>query len=381
MTIQHAERRELNPLLLPLFGSPEMLEMKTWKWVGNDRQSITSSTTRFHLNYAFREIFKSRLEREPITIVFGTWEYVGEGLPSSALTLAKDEMPMHSGPRFVDTFSIRQPDGKDTYLRRLLRQFDKKMISFWWDSTTPLWIENGQENPIAELAIGGMNPSRFVAGTEMRLQLRFPTTTPWHWDLQTDTTVRIGYRDINWDQFIQLGLDTESSIPTTIYDAITKPLRDEMRYAVGLLKGMPQDTNKQIMKYLDFTKPIDEFDCKDGPKLLPLRIGELTIPPSMMYQQISPDKCKMTLVRNDDQAAQNVLIVGIDIIRHFYLSLIFDNWNSPTIQFATRVEGEAPAPPTGPPAQRASPTEPPCQSSLPPACITQNPSTKCCVIS
>ena len=356
MTTQETEQPDQKLILLPLFGKPHYLYMKSWYWEGNDRQSITSKDSFFQVSIPADEIKQGWSERDPRTIVFGSWKYVegGDGRPSSALKIAGDETTVHFGDLSYAKFSVRVGEQYDTYLGRLLRQFDKKMISFWWDSKNTHWKYQGPENPIAELAIGGMNPSRFVAGTEMRLQLRFPITSPWYWEPMRSTSVRVGNRDLNWNKKIAFEFVEESNIPTTIYDAITKPLRDEMRYAVGLLKGMPQDINKQIMKYLDFTKPIDEFDCKDGPKLLPLRIGELTISTSMMYQQISPDKCKMTLMRNDDQAQQSEITIGIDLIRHFYFSIIYDSANRDILQFATRVEGDVPLPPMQPPTATSS---------------------------
>ena len=370
MTTQETEQRDQKPLLLPLLGNPEALLLKRWYWVGNNHRSIKSKFYGIALSFQYNEIRKCSYTRN---VVFGTWDYVNAGAesPSSALTISKDRNQQNFAAYDESPFSIRQPNGKDTFLQRLLHQFDNKMISFWWDSTTPLWIENEQENTIAELAIGGMNPSRFVAGTEMSVQLRFPTTRPWYWDLQTGTTVYIGKKNMNWNKIIQLGLEIESSIPMVIYDAITKHLRDEMRYTVGFMKGMPQDTNMRIMQYLDLNEHISRFDCKDAKKLLPLHIGELTIPPSMMYKRISPDKCQITLRKNDNQADQDVLTIGIDLIRLFYMSLVYDNWNAPIVQFATRVEGNPPPPPTGPP----------CERSQLPACITRTPSAKCCVIS
>ena len=371
MTTQHAERRDPNPLILPLFGSPETLQMKAWYWKGKDMQSITSANVVLHFTDALSEIWADGYQPYTKTIVFGSWKYANadDGLPLPTLTFKKDEVTTYSESRTFSRIRVRQGDLYDTFLRRLLRQFDKKMISIWWDSIAPFGDYRGPQTPIAELAIGGMNPSRFVAGTEMRLQLLFPATTPCYWDLQMGTTVLVGNIDMNWNNNIQFAFDSKGSIPMVLYDAITKPLRDEMAYTVGLMKGMPQDTNKRIMQYLDFNEPIFEFDCKDGPKLLPLRIGELTIKPSMMYKQISAGKCKMTMRRNDIRGGQNVLLIGIDLIRRFYFSVIYDNWNSPTIQFATRVEGEAPAPPTGPL----------CESSRSHESITQTFSSYCII--
>ena len=356
MTTQETEQRDLNPLILPLFGSPETLIMKTWHWVGNDQRSITLKPSFFQVNYALKEIWKGSYEQEIRNVVFGSWKYVNAGSesPSSALTFETNEMTKHSASRSSDEFAIRQFDGYDTFLRRLLRQFDKKMISFWWDSTTPLRMNQGPQKTIAELAIGGVNPSRFVAGTEMNIRLTFQTASTSYWETIIGTTVRVGNRDINWDKRIDFALKIESIIPMVVYDAITKPLRDEMRYTVGLMKGYGRNINGGIMQYHDFNEPIFEFDCKDGPKLLPLRIGELTIPPRAMYEQTSPDKCKMTLHRNDDRAGQSKITIGIDIIRHFYVSIIYDNWTSPTLQFATRVEGQSPPPPMGPPLSASS---------------------------
>ena len=367
MTTQETEQRDLNPLILPLFGNPQSLEMNTWYWQGNDRRSITASISSVQLSYESNDIIRDTSNKYTKTIVFGSWKFANadSGRPSSAVTLAKDELANNF------EFSIRQGNENDTFLKRLLRQFNKKMISIWWDSTTPSWKYRGPHTPIAELAIGGMNPSRFVAGTEMRLQLLFTATTPWYWDLQMGTTVLVGNIDMNWNKIIQLSLHSKSDIPMVIYDAITKPLRDEMAYTVGLMKGLPKEVIQNINQYEKVNKPIFLFDCKDAPKLLPLRIGQLTIPPSMMYNQISAEKCKMTLRRNDYRGGQNLLIIGIDIIRQFYFSVIYNTWNAPTIQFTTRIEGAAPPPPTGPP----------CESSQSLACATQNPSAKCCVIS
>ena len=401
MTTQHAEQHDLNPLILPLFGKPHYLYMKSWQWVGNDRQSITSAGMVLRFDYSHNEISQDSYDDDTKNIVFGSWEYVdvGAGSPSSALTFAKDE----TVPQFRDfsywKFTIGKDSASDTYLGRLLRQFDKKMISFWWDTRISFWDFRGPKNPIAELAIGGVNPSRFVAGTEMRVQLSPSSYLSWYLEPITGTAVRVRNINMNWNKNIQFAFDTESSIPIVIYDAITKPLRDEMRYTVGLMKGMPQDTNMRIMQYLDLNEHISRFDCKDAKKLLPLHIGELTIPPSMMYRQISAGKCEMTLRRNSDELGQSRLLIGIDLIRHFYFSIIYDFDNGNSLQFAKRVKGDAPPPPTGPPVDLTEPqvplTEPPvhptepqvpptgplCEASRSPTSKTKKSANKCCVIS
>ena len=332
MTTQEAEQRVTSPLLLPLSGKPEELKMKIWYWEGNDRQSMKSKSSFISWYYQSKQIVPATKTQVPKTVVFGSWDYVdaGAGRPSSALTFANDE-----NPRYLHDFCIKNSPRYDTYLRRLLRQFDNKMISFWWDSTTPIGLYRGTSKEIAELAIGGVNPSRFVAGTEMRVQLAPARWVGWDWSPVEGTNPRVGDTYFNQNP-IWFRFQPTSRIPIVIYNAITKPLRDEMRYTVGLMKGYGRNINGGIMKYLDFNEPIDVFDCKDAQKLLPLHIGELTIPPSMMYSQISVDKCKMTLEIKDNLIGLYALEIGLDLIRRFYLTIIYDSANGASLQFTTR---------------------------------------------
>ena len=269
MTTQETEQREPIPLLLPLFGNPESLMIMPWYWKGNDRSSIKASKCVVQSIYESNEIIRDTSNKYTKTIVFGSWKFANadSGRPSSALTLAKDELANNF------EFSIRQGNENDTFLKRLLRQFNKKMISIWWDSTAAVGSDTETETPIAELAIGGMNPARFVRSTEVRFKLAsiakqdsFPDV---YWQVQKPAAVRVSNRAIESRHDVVFDLRQESENPASMYDAITKPLRNEMRYAVGLLKGYGRNINEGIMQYHDFNERIFEVDCQYGDRLLP----------------------------------------------------------------------------------------------------------------
>ena len=360
MTTQHAEQHDLNPLILPLFGIPESLKMNVWYWKNSAPRDIKSISVNLDLYYGYDEVDRTTRNRGDKTIVFGSWQYRNT-IPTSTLTFGDGEDPSYSKKIADHTFSIGAVSIKETFLKLLLRQFDKKMISIWWDSTTPLWSESSQQNSIAELAIGGVNPSRFIPLTEVRFKVitrSQPASMLNAYFLSSNAAYfSVGNSAIIWSNPIAFDITQESILSMVIYDAITKPLRDEMRYTVGLLKGYGRNINGGIMQYHDFNEPILEFDCQYGDRLLPLHIDQLTITPRMMYKKISNNKCKMSLRRSEISEIseqQELIILGIDVIRHFYVSISYNTRLGDTFSLYSRVEGEAPevtVPPAGTPCE------------------------------
>ena len=331
VTITAKEPSEL--LHFRLFGSPDTLLVRTWSWKNNAPSHIFQSSAIVSLDFGYDEFVREAGSRGEKTMVFDSLDQTAKyGRPSSALTFRDQQEPTF-------TFNIGSISEGETHLKRLLGQFDTKMVSLWWDSTSRLYKFTLQ-NQVGELTIGGVNPTRFVAGTEMRLKVqveRPPLIVP-YWTPVEGTAVRLGNSETNWDKKVSFDLKLTSHIPNDMYQILMRPLKAEMAYTVGLLKGMPQDINKQIMQYADTNKPVDVFDCKLASKLLPLRIGELTIKPSVMYKKITDEKCEMILQGNTAAQQQNHLKIGIDLIRQFYISVIYDSENGDTLQFAERRE-------------------------------------------
>ena len=335
---------EQKPLIFPLYSSPEAFKMKAWVFTNNDIKTIKQTTAKLD-PYFQNDIYTDEAPRQPPkTLVFGSIAYRNptQTRPSSAVQLNPREGAVMFASNERPMFCVGAIN-HDSHLARILRRFDKKMVSFWWDSTTELYRYHGTSHPIAELAIGGVNPSRFVPSTEMRVKLA-PVDdgddAVIEWKPVTGTIIRVGSSLQNWDKDTTFDIGLRSFIPTDIYDAITKPLRDEIAYTVGLMKGMPQDTNMRIMQYMGGSEPVTVFDCKDAPKLLPLHIGQLTIPPSMMFKRTSDGKCKMTLIR--EGYGNEMMQIGVDLIRQFYFSIVYDSEDGSYVQFATRVEGDPP---------------------------------------
>ena len=345
-----ATQADQTPLIFPLFGRHSEVQMNTWFYYQNNpRGPPLAMVMKLTPSYG-NDIGRDEYNSDPPTFVFGTWTYE-RTTPSSAITFSDGKQPLFAyGLGIYGLLRIQAVVGHDTILGRLLTPFQKKMISLWWDSTTPFEVTTGPSDPFAELAIGGMNPSRFVPGTETQLVMAKPIISaqsqPKYWRAVRGTSVLIGNNPTHLVNDVIFGITIQTKLHIDLYNAITKPLRDEMAYTVGLLNGMPKDVIRNINQYEKVNKPIDEFDCKDGPKLLPLHIGGLSIPSRMMYRKISDEKCRMTLMRVDDSQYQGKLIIGIDIIRQFYLSVIYDGQRGDTLQFSKRVEGPSPAPPT-----------------------------------
>ena len=338
------------PLLLPLFGTPAALRIKVWYWQNDKPAAVKTFNSYLGIHRgppAIRELSQSS---GPKTMVFGSREYqnLGPGKPTSVLRFTDYQEPIISPHERMNSFSIASTSNGNMYLTRLLQQFDKKMVGIWWDSSSPLYNDQALNKVIGELAIGNSNPTRFVQGTEMRVPVEPPEFVTHHevfWTPVAGTHIRVGNNPKVFAKQIIVDLAYPTVIPMDLYDAITKLVRNELIYTVGLLKGMPKDTNRQIMQYANIGNPIKEFDCKDASKLLHLRIGQLIIPPSMLYEKISDEKCKMTIQRNEMVGQQNVLRIGPEIIRRFYFSVHYDLNEGDYLEFAVRVEGEAPTAP------------------------------------
>ena len=336
------------PLLLPLFGSPHSLRIKVWYWKDDNSNDVTMFKSYLGLHRARSLIKESVTGSGQKTMVFGSKKYqnTAPGIPTSMLKFTDHQEPFISPTERMNSFSVSSVAGGNQYLELLLQQFDKKMVAIWWDSSSPLFMDQDENTVIGELAIGNSNPARFVQGTEMRVPVQpADSRVNWYvfWIPVASTPFQLGNNPTKFNKWIQFHLSHPTAIPMDLYDAITKPLKDELVYTVGLLKGMPKDTNQRIMQYANIGNPIKEFDCKDASKLLHLRIGQLIIPPSMLYEKISDEKCKMTIQRNEMVGQQNLLRIGPNIIRRFYFSVHYDLNEGYYLGFAERVEGDVPA--------------------------------------
>ena len=338
------------PLLLPVFGNKEAPFIKLWYYEKDSPDIVEyyESYLGFSRSSGLHQLDYRCGEKR---MVFGDWKYrkAERNRPSSAIKILDNETPSLSRTYKLHSFNIGSQSNADSLLGRLLRPFEKKMVSLWWDVETILDEEQQLQIPIGELAIGGSNPSRFVPESEIRIRvhkLKPDVLTNYYWRFVENTPIIVGNE--HWEKDVFIYMSDRTNIPMAIFDAITKPLRDEMRYTVGLMKGYGRNINEGIMQYHDFNEPIFEFDCKDGPKLLPLRFGPITITPQMMYKKISDEKCRMSLPRNTQQEGQNLVKIGVDLIRHFYFSIVFAPENDLTLLFATRKSGKAPDPPAEP---------------------------------
>lgn len=337
------------PIIIPLFGSPIELKLKTWYFKNGSPNKVTSFDTVLNTGYD-SEVTRSIMSRGEKTLVVGSFDYKNQGpnRPSSAVALANGEQPFYSKPNQLYPFRIGSISLGDTFLARIMRQFDKKIISLWWDSTTGTESQNGPQNPIAELAIGGLNPHRFAPGPDMFINaglVQDGSTRNPYWNTDAGTIIRVGNLPIKFEKRIMFDITEHSSIPRGIFRAITRPMAEEIAFTEGMLRGRPRDGNPQTTAFLENMKPVDEFNCKYVPKLMPLHIGQLTISPAMMYRQIAEGKCKMTLPIQNNPDRQAIMVIGNDLIRRFYFSIIYNPQNKITLQFSARVDGKPPAPP------------------------------------
>lgn len=335
-----------NPLLFPILGYPVGMELKVWYDGNREPTRDTWKTASIDLFCPFEEVVTSNLLLGNKNLILGRFEYrtAWPNRPSSTLTFTGQQKPVFDAHNRIP-FCLKPIGERDTLLKRLLNKFNNKMISFWWDSTTPLTGEPVLQNPIAEMAVGGMNPARFVAGTEVRINVAYhQINNPAEgiWQAAGNLPVRVGNNPQAHVMTVFFDIEDISIFPRSLYDAITKNLRVEMGYTVGMLRGMPSDTTRNIMDFAGVSGPIIDFDCKYAPGLLPLHIGPLTIPTSMMYTHITQDKCKIILPREFGRSIDDSLFIGMDILRKFYFSVDYHPQDGDTLQFAARREGQAP---------------------------------------
>ena len=330
-----------NPLRFSIFGYPAAMRVKTW-YFENERPAIVSTSYASINLYCSDELMTGGGTRFKKTLVLGSWSYnrPSTDRPSSIITFDEGETAHTYSGMFP--FCIRRIDEYDTLLKRLLRKYNNKMISFWFDLTTPINGEEMTTHPIGEMTVGGMNPARFTGtATKIKIAMDMPSNYPSSfWIPERPLAISVGNKRFNRPLKVMFDLEDDNVVPYDLFDAITAPLKAELKYTVGLMKGMPRDTNKKIMSYLDLDKPIDVFDCKDSSKLLPLRVGPITITPQMMYKKISDEKCTISLVRSDIPGFNDDLVIGMDIISQFYFSIQYDSQNGDSILFSTRKEGE-----------------------------------------
>ena len=327
------------PLLFPILGSPTSMKVRTWFYHNTSPADIRRGFATLDIVCHENEIEEATVYSGLKTMVFGDWEY-RNSVPSSSITLSYNEEPVDNYWAEPYMFCIRPIDYGKTFLSMLLEPFDKKMLSFWWETSIDTYQTEQYTQVIGELAIGGMNSDRVnpMSNTiSVRVNRATRAMIPHHyWSPINRLDISVGDDIRKWDKTVKLSVTVNSWIPTDLFDAITKPLRADMKYTVGLLKGMPQDTNKMIMSYLDLDKPIDVFDCKDASKLLPLRVGPITITPQMMYKKISDEKCKMALRKNVFTSFEAQLELGVDILKNFVVSIDFDRTGKDVMMFSER---------------------------------------------
>ena len=342
---ENQQRAPQIPLIIPVFGFPMDMEIKAWVYDNSAPGEVRQ--TRAALNFYCPE---NEVNANPnldfgTNIVLGSYEFrkSAPNRPSSTLMLANTPTPDFDG---VYPFCLKSIDEHVTFLSLLLNKFNNKMISFWWDSTTPLYGGEHSSTPIAELAIGGMNPARYFDDSQVKFKAYAVNNDQLidnYWESVLALYISVGNNQLSVPKDVIFDLSTVSSIPSDVYEALTKQLKVEMRYAIGLLKGMPKDATQHIMGFHNFNEPIVEFDCKFAPKLQPLQVGRLTIEPQMMYRHISSEKCKLTIQRNENPHTDRRLKIGIDLIRQFYFSIRFGQATGDYLYFGTRKAGEAPS--------------------------------------
>ena len=345
--VRRETRNNLEPLLFEVFGKPINMKVKTWVYRSENPGKIKRGYA--SLDFQCRGDTQSVVGLGQVSVVFGKWEYrnTASNRPSSTVEIESGQLPVYD--ELSDSFPFCMKDASTSnFLGKILSRYSSKQVSFWWDVSTPLYNPIIPEQVIAELSIGSANPARFVADTETRIKVGHQHHLISHngWEPVESLPIRVGIRETNFYKSIVFDIKDYSLLPEDIYDAITKPLRDEIAYTLGLLKGMPMDTNIRIMKYANANTPIEEFDCKDASKLLPLHIGPLIITPKMMYERVTESKCKITVQRNDIASFIENLVIGIDLIRQFHLLIHYDSLYGDTLEFATRTGGEHPIPPT-----------------------------------
>ena len=329
-------------LIIPFYGYPSVMKIRTMLYRSN-RHSATKAVATLSLHCSTDEVdSESNIPGEK-TLVLGQWDYRNME-PTAAITFTNNEEPIFSHFLNMYSFCVKTIARYDTLLARLLKKFDKKMVSFWWDSKTPLYGGEAPINAIGEVALGGTNPARFVADTEVRIKVDPLNNSPFaktFWVPTQQLPVRIGNKATNKRHKLSIDIKGFSSIPTEVYDAITAQLRSERAFSIASLKFLPAEIAQKVGLYSDFKDSIEVFDCKDASKLLPLHIGPLKITPKMLYERVTGNQCRITLRKNMHSTLQNNIEIGIDLIRHFYFSINFDADNGDSVVFATRVEDES----------------------------------------
>ena len=342
------------PLLIPILQISKELRIIAWLQHIMAPNQYTTFKAKLIVDCPHDEIGSMGVRPGRRSMTFGSYDYKNpsENRPSSKIKLGPREYPRFyptGSSSAATTFCIKTMSNSNNFLARILDKFDNKMISIWWDTSLPVGHSSIDEQVVAEMALGGYNQERFVPSTGVTISVSSTahdwSTVPW-WTPIENLPVRVGDNTDDFGIPVRFDVTRVTSIPSNIYDAITKPLQLEVAYTLGLLRGMPQDTNSRIMQYA--YEPITVFDCKDASKLLPLRIGPLTIPSNMMYKQISDEQCKIVLQKSRYEKSSSHVMVGFDVIRQFYLSIYYDPENGDSLEFSTRLDGEVPSQPVSP---------------------------------
>ena len=341
------ESDEQAPVLIPTYGIPYAMEIPVW-YCQNDEPSKIAKTFAKVQFQCDDEIDQTHMSLDEKKMIIGIWDSsnLWPESPSSVISLGIFRRPIADKNFGTYNLCVRNIGKRDSLLTRLLQKFNQKSISFWWDSITPKTGKNKDDLPIGEMAIGSPNSERFVAGTEVEIKAKPTFDDPLiftRWTAAESLHILVGSKTMKSREIAIDFKGFATFLPTDIYEELTKPLRIERSYTVGLMKGISKDISQHITGYLDMTESIHEFDCKDGAKLSPIQIGTLTIPPQMLFKKVSTSKCAIAF-KKYDKFYDDTFTIGIDLIRKFHVTIQYHENDGESLFFSTRVDGKAPSP-------------------------------------
>ena len=325
------------PLLFPILGHAYEMRINAWVYETQNPSHVSEIKAILSVDCPLDEIVRSN-SRVGKSIVFGRRDYQKEVQHTPSALISLDDTEDLSSNSGAYQFCIKTLVNHDNFLSRLLSKFENKIISFWWDKYVPTYEQYVPEESIGELSIGGYNPTRFVANTEVNIEVE-PSTlkssiVP-YWKPVDTIVVSVGKNPFDWEKDVVFNLSEDSKIPADVYDSITKRLREKMSYR-------------------DVDQAVVEFNCIGALMLSPLNVGPLVIQPYMMYKQITPQVCEMILSRSESSSDNKLIVIGGDLIRQFYFSVYFSDGYGDTLQFAIRKDGAPPDTPVSLKSQKAA---------------------------
>ena len=347
-------------LIFPLLRSPNAITMKGWFDATDGRESYQPMHMLFRLQ-SLQDVIQPEPSESERKVVIGSWQYhrADVNRPSSSV-----ELPVSYGAtaflkkeKPFNAVFIRKDEISNVIMAKLLSKFEQKMVSIWWDSSVLAdglsnWHSSATMNDpgsvVGEMAVGGVNKDRFDDSSVTRFNLKPVIQVnglPYVWEAESNVDIRVQDRSSGWTIPVEFDLYGKTWVPFVIYEELIRPLREAI-YESMLPRKLPKEIAIKISEYSN--EVVRWFECDFAERLKALHVGGIEITPNMMFQQVTAEKCIITLGVLS-KSHFNKMWVGADIIQHFYFTINWDSVNGDFVQFAHRKEGTRPRNPESPP--------------------------------